>query len=199
MDWPPQYPSTYTPPAGQEFWCPELETMAPKHRDSIILEKLRGQVSYAITHSGFYQEFYQDAAVDPANLAGFTNSGESLSMTPALFKKYLAAAQHVSEHLVLVPSGFTFAPHPAVTASDRDKFTVRRIVDFYLAQNTDYSDFLLAAWQLRHRERLGKPELTLAEAAMSRGVFALICDDQEVVFSYDVASKIRVFPQVETK
>ena len=30
--------------------------------------------------------------VDPANTAGFTNSGESLSMTPALFKKYLAAA-----------------------------------------------------------------------------------------------------------
>lgn len=108
--------------------------------------------------------------VDPANTAGFTNSGESLSMTPALFKKYLAAAQHVSEHLVLIPSGFTFAPHPTVTDSDRDKFAVHRIVDFYRAQNTDYADFLLATWRLRHRKLLGKPELTPADAAVSLGV-----------------------------
>ena len=30
--------------------------------------------------------------VDPANQAGFDNSGESLAMSPALLKKYLAAA-----------------------------------------------------------------------------------------------------------
>ena len=31
-------------------------------------------------------------------------------MSPALLKKYLAAARHVADHLVLRPHGFVFAP-----------------------------------------------------------------------------------------
>jgi len=108
--------------------------------------------------------------VDPANVAGFANSGESLTMSPALFNKYLAAARHVTDHLVLMPTGFVFAPHPVITYSDRDKFAIRRIVDFYLAQKTDYAEFLLAAWQFKHCEALEHPELTLAAEAGSRGV-----------------------------
>ena len=69
--------------------------------------------------------------VDPANEAGFDNSGESLTMSPALLKKYLAAARLVADHLVLKPDGFVFAPHPVVTDTDRDKYCVQRIIDFY--------------------------------------------------------------------
>ena len=43
--------------------------------------------------------------VDPANEAGFDNSGESLAMTPGLLTKYLDAARVVSDHLVLKPDG----------------------------------------------------------------------------------------------
>ena len=39
--------------------------------------------------------------VDPANQSGFDNSGESLTMSPALLKKYLAAARLVADHVVL--------------------------------------------------------------------------------------------------
>ena len=35
--------------------------------------------------------------VDPANTAGFDNSGESLTMSPALLNKYLQAAREVGE------------------------------------------------------------------------------------------------------
>src|SRR5207247_1290569 len=52
--------------------------------------------------------------VDPANEAGFDNSGESLTMSPALVKKYLAAARLVADHLVLKPKGFVFGPHTSV-------------------------------------------------------------------------------------
>ena len=45
--------------------------------------------------------------VDPANEAGFDNSGESLAMSPALLKKYLAAARRVADHLVFKPTGST--------------------------------------------------------------------------------------------
>src|SRR5437762_8298113 len=103
--------------------------------------------------------------VDPANEAGFDNSGESLAMSPALLKKYLAAARSVAEHVVLQPDGFAFAPHSMITESDRDKYSVKRIIDFYQRQSTNYADYFLAAWQFKHRAVLGKPRATLADLA----------------------------------
>jgi len=103
--------------------------------------------------------------VDPANEAGFDNSGESLSMSPALLKKQLEAARHVAEHLVLKPDGFDFAPDPVVSESDRDKYSVKRIVDFYQQHSTNYADYFLAAWRFKHRVALGKPRSTLANFA----------------------------------
>ena len=87
--------------------------------------------------------------VDPANEAGFDNSGESLTMSPALLNKYLAAARDVSNHMVLTPTGIAFAPHQVVTDTDRDKVCVQRIVDFYNKQPTDIADYLYAAWKAR--------------------------------------------------
>lgn len=87
--------------------------------------------------------------VDPANSAGFTNSGESLAMSPALLKKYLVAAQHVANHLVLTPTGIDFAPHPVVTVTDRDKYCVHRIIEFYRRQPVDLADYFYSAARLR--------------------------------------------------
>src|SRR5262245_57263539 len=72
--------------------------------------------------------------VDPANQAGFDNSGESLAMSPALVQKYLDAARRVADHVLFLPGGLTFAPYPVVTDEDRDKYAVNRIVDFYKRQ-----------------------------------------------------------------
>jgi hypothetical protein len=103
--------------------------------------------------------------VDPANQAGFDNSGESLAMSPALVKKYLQAARTVADHLVLKPEGFAFAPHPVVADTDRDKYSVLRIVDFYKRQPTDYADYFAAAWRFKNRAALGKSKATLADIA----------------------------------
>lgn len=103
--------------------------------------------------------------VDPANEAGFDNSGESLAMSPALVQKYLGAAREVAEHLVLTPDGLAFAPHPVVTDTDRDRYCVKRIVEFYQRQPTDYADYFLAAWRFQHRAALGQPNITLTEIA----------------------------------
>jgi hypothetical protein len=103
--------------------------------------------------------------VDPANEAGFDNSGESLTMSPALLKKYLAAARLVADHVVLKPQGFVFAPHPVVMDTDRDKYCVARIVDFYERHRVDYADYFRAAWRFRHRNALGKPRASLADFA----------------------------------
>jgi len=108
--------------------------------------------------------------VDPANESGFDNSGESLTMSPALLKKYLDAARLVVEHLVLKPDGLAFAPHPVVTDTDRDKYCVKRIVQFYKRQPTDLTDYFLAAWQYRHRAINGRSDASLADMATANGV-----------------------------
>ena len=50
--------------------------------------------------------------VDPANQAGFDNTGETLGMSPALFNKYLAAAREVADHLALTPGRFYLRARP---------------------------------------------------------------------------------------
>jgi cytochrome c553 len=114
--------------------------------------------------------------LDPANQAGFDNSGESLTMSPALFKKYLQAARQVADHLVLKPDGFDFASHPVLAETDRDKYSILRIVDFYKRQPTDYADYFLAAWRYRYRKELGRPDVTLAEIAAETRVSAKYLD-----------------------
>jgi len=103
--------------------------------------------------------------VDPANPDGFDNSGESLTMSPALLNKYMQAAREVANHLVLLREGFEFAPHPMLAVSDREKYAIQRIVAFYTRQPTDFADYFQAAWRFKHRAALGEPGATLAETA----------------------------------
>jgi hypothetical protein len=110
--------------------------------------------------------------VDPANEAGFDNSGESLTMSPALLKKYLGAARLVADHVVLKPHGFVFATHPAVTDTDRDKYCVQRIIAFYERHQVDYADYLRAAWRFQQRAALGKRDATLGDFAAESGLSA---------------------------
>ncbi|HBJ37743.1 MAG TPA: hypothetical protein DDZ51_23900 [Planctomycetaceae bacterium] len=105
--------------------------------------------------------------VDPANEAGFDNTGESLMMTPSLLNKYLEAAQSVAAHLVLMPDRFEFAPFPVVADTDLDKFCVNRIIDFYNRQPIDYKDYFLASWVYQHRHILGNPNATIDNVAQT--------------------------------
>jgi hypothetical protein len=105
--------------------------------------------------------------VDPANTAGFDNSGESLTMSPALVGKYLQAAREVANHMVLTPDGISFAPYPMLVETDREKYAIERIVNFYASQPTDYADYFQAAWRYKHR---GASGATLASIAVESKV-----------------------------
>src|SRR5918994_5443267 len=103
--------------------------------------------------------------LDPANQAGFDNSGESLTMSPGLMAKYLEAARVVANHLVLKPDGIAFSPHPMLVETDREKYAVQRIIDFYDRQPTDFAGYFHAAWRYKHRAASGRPRATLAAIA----------------------------------
>jgi hypothetical protein len=108
--------------------------------------------------------------VDPANPAGFDNSGESLTMSPALVNKYLQAAREVAAHMVLTPDAIDFAPHPMLVETDREKYAIQRIIHFYSEQPTDYADYFQAAWQFRYRNALKKRRGTLTSIAVDAKV-----------------------------
>src|SRR5439155_10705367 len=122
--------------------------------------------------TGFDIRPTREFPIDPANEAGFDNSSQSLTMSPALAKKYVEAARYVAEHLVLKPYRFDFAPHTVITDTDRDKYCVNRIISFYQRQPTDLAAYFLAAWKFKHRAALGQPNATLGEIAAADGVSA---------------------------
>ena len=86
-------------------------------------------------------------------------------MSPALLKKYLGAAREVGDHMVLTPDGINFSPHPMLVETDREKYAIQRIVNFYDRQPTDFADYFQAAWRFKYRAALGKPGATLAGIA----------------------------------
>jgi hypothetical protein len=49
--------------------------------------------------------------------------------------------------------------------TDREKYPIRRIVEFYDRQPTDFADYFEAAWRYKHRIALGRPSMTLADIA----------------------------------
>lgn len=103
--------------------------------------------------------------IDPSNEEGFDNSGETLTVSPALMAKYLEAARQTADHLVLKPDGLAFAPYPMLVETDREKYPIQRIVDFYDRQPTDFALYFQAAWRYKHRAVLGEPRASLAAIA----------------------------------
>jgi len=87
--------------------------------------------------------------VDPANPEGFDNSGESLTMSPALLVKYLQAARAVAMTWCSRPMASISRRTPCWWRPDRDRYTIQRIVDFYKRQPTDYADYFEAAWRYK--------------------------------------------------
>lgn len=101
----------------------------------------------------------KDFPADPAGGEGFNNTGEALSMSPSLVRKYLGAAQHVADHLVLRTDGIRFAPFPVTSYNERKKLTEQAIIDFYGQHDIDVLDYLDAAWRYRFLSETDKPTL----------------------------------------
>jgi mono/diheme cytochrome c family protein len=134
----------------------------------VVLARRLSNAEYNYTIRDLTSEDMQitrEFPVDPANPAGFDNSGESLTMSPALLNKYLQAAREVADHMVLRPDTIDFAPHPMLAETDREKYAIERIIKFYSEQPTDYADYFQAAWRFRYRSALGRQRATLASIA----------------------------------
>ena len=72
--------------------------------------------------------------------------------------------------MALTSTGLEFASHPVLAETDRDKYCILRIVDFYKKQPTDFADYFQAAWKYRHRAALNMPTATLQTIASASKV-----------------------------
>jgi hypothetical protein len=79
------------------------------------------------------REFPNDSAAGE----GFTNAGNALVMSPALFTKYFDAAKKIAEHAVLLPHGMVFSP--GTSPRDWSDEWVAKIRNLY-ARYTDSSE-----------------------------------------------------------
>ena len=103
--------------------------------------------------------------VDGAAGEGFTNTGESLVMSPALLNKYLDAAKGIAAHAVLLSDGFRFDPG-----------TTRR----------DWSDALMARIQARYARYVGP------DGRVDLGRYFEATLEHREAFMSDPASVLRV-------
>jgi len=106
---------------------------------------------------------------DPAAGEGFDNTGEALTMSPSLLRKYMAAGQHVASHLVLRTSGISFAPFPVTSYNERKVLTEQAIIDFYQSRDVRIQDYLEAAWKFRHRP-IEHRQTSVEDWAKTRGL-----------------------------
>jgi Protein of unknown function (DUF1592)/Protein of unknown function (DUF1588)/Protein of unknown function (DUF1587)/Protein of unknown function (DUF1595)/Protein of unknown function (DUF1585) len=152
-------------------WVAAVRTEEIKKADGdpgIVMARRLSNAEYDYTIrdlTGQNMHVAQQFPVDPANQAGFDNSGESLTMSSALLNKYLKAASDVADHAVMKPDGIEFAPYPALVETDREKYAIQRIMAFYAAQPTNYAGYFEAAWRYQNRKAFKKPHATLASTA----------------------------------
>ncbi|EAQ79204.1 DUF1592 domain-containing protein [Blastopirellula marina] len=130
--------------------------------------------------------------VDGAAGEGFTNTGASLVMSPALFRKYLDAGQAIAQHAVLLPDGFRFIE--GTTRRDATNEIIAQIREIYTRHTLDGSDpSVLDLWTIadpqvgtkldgrvdldlylpalvRHRERLQREPTAAVEIAVAEKI-----------------------------
>ncbi len=97
----------------------------------VVLRRLNN-VEYTNTVRAITGQLLDPAREFPADSAageGFTNTGNSLVMSPALLSKYMDAAKKIADHAVLLPDGVRFSAY--ATRRDWTDDVVNRIRQFY--------------------------------------------------------------------
>lgn len=139
----------------------------------VILRRLsNAEYRYTVRDlTGFDLDPGREFPVDGAAGEGFTNTGQSLVMSPALLTKYLDAAKQVASHAVLLPDGFRFSP--GESRRDWSNELIDEIRAIYARHVDDEGRVPLEPY-LRtlheQRGRLAQGETTAAEVAAAAGL-----------------------------
>jgi phenylacetate-CoA ligase len=89
IQWPPVYDEEYLPHGEDPYWFRDLETMEPRAREGLIVEKLRAQMAWAYERSPLYRRKWDEAGVKPERI----RSLEDYQQVPFLTKEELRRDQ----------------------------------------------------------------------------------------------------------
>jgi hypothetical protein len=97
----------------------------------VVLRRLNNaEFTYTIHDlTGVELDPAREFPADGAAGEGFTNTGQTLAMSPALVRKYVDAGKEIASHAVLLPGGFRFSPH--TSRRDRTDECLARIREYY--------------------------------------------------------------------
>lgn len=91
--WPPRYDPEYRPPARQQFWFPNRETMPPEQRDEFILARIREVMAYAWERAPLYRHKWEQAGIHPSSIKTLAD----FERVPVVTKDELRADQAAHE------------------------------------------------------------------------------------------------------
>ncbi len=134
---PPKYSAQLTPNQRKQLrsWVErylDAEALANAGDPGLVVLRRLNNAEYTHTVrdlTGVALDPVREFPTDSAAGEGFTNTGNSLAMSPGLLKKYLDAAKGVAQHAVLLPDGFRFSAH--ATRRDWTDEILDQIREFY--------------------------------------------------------------------
>lgn len=151
----------------------------------VVLRRLsNAQYTYTVRDlTGIPLDPARQFPVDGAAGEGFTNTGNALVMSPALFGKYLDAAKGIAEHAVLLPDAIRFSP--GITRRDWTNEILAEIRDIYRRNTSGYDeghrlDHWSVANPLKVSEADGRVDLARYFSALIRHRDRLLADPSTI-------------------
>ena len=121
--------------------------------------------------TGFDLQPTRQFPADNAAGEGFTNAGEAMVMSPALFDKYAAAMRKISAHAVLLPDRIHFSQSPHARDWEQERFQkIQQIYQRYTSPGGLLALEPYLAATLRWREKANDQQSSLHDFAKQLGL-----------------------------
>lgn len=104
FQWPPLYDDQYLPQEKQKYWFQDLETMDPREREKLIVQKIRAQMAWAYERSPFYRKKWDKAGIRPEKIRTLEDFQEVPFLTKEEIRKDQAENPPFGSYLCVDPS-----------------------------------------------------------------------------------------------
>ena len=151
--------------------------------DVVIRRLTSAEYGYAIRDlTGVDFDVERNFVADAVGGAGFTNTGIVQFTEDSILERYLEAARQIADHAVVGSGPLQFYQDPGPTGFELS--AINRILKIYRTHGfrtsageggkpfgtEKYPLSFLTAWQFHHREKLGRPDVTLRRFANEAGI-----------------------------
>lgn len=111
----------------------------------VVVRRLtNAELNYTLADlTGLERDWTKDFPRDSSGGEGFSNTGQTLQMSASQIEKYLALAQQLADHALLLPGSgpvFLETPTSTLSAAERGRLTLLRLDQFCRSNRLTYQD-----------------------------------------------------------